>query len=601
MKRKPPFVVLSLLTVTLLLLLAACGATDTPSDSAPDTTAFVWPADWTTSHPREVSYGGELRLSSTGGVGTFNPITSSESNSVRNMFMLSGASLMKLPPDSDAWIPYAAESVNVSRDGTVMDVVLREGLKWSDGTDITVEDYYFRWKAETDPDVGSNGYDSWFIEGDIIEMQITGERSMRFTFPKPDRTAFPVVGSHFPAPDHILGEIYRQGGAEALRAAWGVDVEVKQTVWSSPFVPVEFDVDEQRIVLERNEFFGEWNVDAVGNPLPYLDRITFNFSDEGKSPLELYLDGEIDIYSPADIDQVRVIARSTLDAVVLENISPIASSQFIVFNWNLASDPWKQDLFRNADFRKAMSHLVDREAIVDQVYAGAAEPMWSNVYQVLDYWVDPDVPKFPYDREAALGLLEGIGFTEMNENGFLVDEEGRELSFRLVTNAGSTAREKIVELFADAARSVGVRVETDFVDFSGMVSDLTEESDDRQFDAILIGLTGGSRDWPFGVNVIPCGTNLHMWNQDPSGECLDPQEEKASDLYFKGRQTLDTEQAREIGYQIQRVLAQIQPVIYTVSPTVHVSWRDHVKGEFPHDIISDLVGSREYELTWIQK
>ena len=563
---------------------------------------FVWPSTWTTAEPGEAVYGGNLRMYDIGDVRTFNPITSAESTTSRDLIMLTGASLMTLPPDSDVWIPYAAESVEMSEDGTVMDVTLREGLKWSDGTDITVDDYYFRYQAETDPDVGSNGYDSWFIEGEIIQMEITGERSMRFTFPLPDRTAFPVVGSHIPAPDHILGEIYREGGAEALQAAWGLDVNVADTVWSSPFVPTEFSSNE-RLVLEKNEYFGEWNVDEEGNALPYLDRITFELTGDQDAALNLYLAGEIDMFNPRNLDDIGVInvaiQNGDIDAIVLENMSPVASSQFIVFNWNLASDPWKQDLFRNADFRRAMSHLVNREAIVELVYGGAAEPMWSNVYQVLDYWVDPEVPTFPFDPEAALELLEGIGFTQRNSNGFLVDADGNELGFRLVTNSGATAREQIVQIFADAAREVGVNVQVQTLDFNLMVEQLTTVGEDRPFEAILIGLTGGSRDWPFGVNVIPCGTNLHMWNQDPSGECIAPQETEASQLYYQGRQTLDTEEAREIGYQIQRALADIQPVIYTVSPSAHYSWRTHVRGEHPEDMISDLLGSREYELTFL--
>ena len=563
---------------------------------------FVWPSDWTTAAPGEAQYGGNLRTYDIGNPRTFNPITSAESTSSRDQLMLTGASLLMLPPDSDEWIPYAAESFEISEDGTVMDLVLREGIKWSDGTDVTVQDYYFRYQAETDPDVGSNGYDSWFIEGEQIQMEITGDRSMRFTFPLPDRTAFPVVGSHIPAPDHILGEIYREGGAEALQGVWGLDVDVSETVWTSPFVPVSFTSDE-RLVYERNAYFGEWNVDEEGNPLPYLDSITYELVQDQDSALNLYLAGDLDMFAPRNLDDIGVInvaiQNGDIDAIVIENASPVASSQFIVFNWNYSSDPFKQDLFRNADFRRAMSHLVNREAIVELVYGGAASPMWSNVYQVLDYWVDPDVPKFEYDPEAAAELLAGIGFTQRNSDGFLVDAEGNELGFRIVTNAGNNQREQIMQIFTDAAREAGVNVQAQAIDFNLMVEQLTTVGEDRPFEAILIGLTGGSRDWPFGVNVIPCGTNLHMWNQDPSMECLVPQETLASNLYYQGRQTLDTEEAQQIGFELQRANATATTEIYTVSPSAHYSWTTSVRGEHPADFISDLVGAREMELTFM--
>ena len=560
--------------------------------------AFVWPNAWTTADPSEVTMGGTLRSYSVGEPRTFNPLVSAESTAVRDQIMLSGAALIILPPDSDEFIPYAAESFEISEDGTVVDVVLRDGILWSDGTPVTVDDYLFRYQAETDPDVGSNAYDTWFINEQPITLEKTGENSLRFTFPVPDREALPVV-SMLPAPDHILGEIYREGGAEAIKAAWGTDVNVSETVWTGPFVPTSFRPGE-RITLSKNPHFGEWNVDEAGNPLPYLDEYSFSIVQDADAGLNLYLAGEIDVFTPRNLDDIGVINNAIqngdIDATVLEDVSPVDSSQFIVFNWNQASDPFQEELFRATDFRRAMSHLVDREALIELVYGGAASPMWSNVYQVLDYWVNPDVAKYPYDPEAAAELLAGLGFRERNSNGFLVDEEGNELGFTLATNAGNNEREQIAQIFADSAREAGVNVSVQTLDFNLLVDQLLSEGEDRPFDAILIGLTGGSRIWPFGSNVIPCTGNLHMYNT--SGECLVPQEQLMQRLYNDGRATLDTEAAREIGFEIQAIQAELQPQVYTVSPSQHYSWLSSVGGEHPGELIDSLVGSRELELTF---
>ncbi|MEX2536764.1 MAG: ABC transporter substrate-binding protein [Trueperaceae bacterium] len=561
---------------------------------------FVWPNAWTVAEPGEAVTGGTLRSYDVGDIRTFNPFVSAESTSATDQIMNGGASLLMLPPDSDVWQPYAAESFEVSEDGRTIDMVLRDGIKWSDGTPVTVQDYFFRYQAETDPDVGSNGFDSWFIGEEQITVEITGENTLRFNFPQPDRTAFPVAAM-LPAPDHILGEIYREGGAEALQGVWGIETDPNETVWTNAWVPTQLSPDE-RLILTRNPHFGEWNVDEQGNPLPYLDQLSYELVQDQDAALNLYLAGEIDTFSPRNLDDIGVInvaiQNGDIDATVIENASPVASSQFIVFNWNLAGDPDKQELFRNADFRRAMSHLVDREAMVELVYGGTASPMWSNVYQVLDFWVNPDVPKFEYDPEAALELLAGLGYSRTNANGILVNTAGDELGFRIVTNSGNNQREQILQIFADAARDVGVDVDASAIDFNLMVEQLLTVDENRPFEAILIGLTGGSRDWPFGVNVIPCGTNLHMWNQDPSGECLVPQGTLATNLYYEGRQTLDTEAAREIGFEIQNTLASIQPVIFTVSPSAHYSWLDSVRGEHPPEFISDLVGARETVLSF---
>ena len=563
---------------------------------------FVWPSEWTSASADEVQMGGSVRLSELGELRTFNQFVSAESTAAADLLfndaLNSGARLVVQGPSSDEFIPYAAESFEISDDGTVVDIVLRDGIKWSDGTPVTVQDYFFAYTAETDPDVGSNSYDSWFIEDEPILMEVTGDNSMRFTFPKPDRTALPVL-TFQPGPDHVLGEIYREGGAEALKAAWGTDVDLSTTVWTNPFIPVAYQGNE-RVLFQKNPYFGEWNVDSAGNPLPYLDEIVFNIVESVDAALNLYLAGELDIFNPSNLDDIGVInvavQNGDIDATIIENASPVASSQFIVFNWNKAGDPFKQSLFRSTDFRQAMSHLVDREALIELVYGGAASPMWSNVYQVQEYWVNNDVPKFPYDPEAATELLAGLGFSRKNADGILVDRDGNELSFTLATNSGNTQREQIAQIFADSARDVGVNVEVQALDFNLLVDQLLSEGEDRPFDAILIGLTGGSRDWPFGSNVVPCGTNLHMYNT--SGDCLTPQETLMTTLYYQGRATLDTEAAREIGLELQRVQAEIQPQVYTVSPSAHYSWLTSVGGEHPADLINALVGSRELVLTF---
>ena len=559
---------------------------------------FVWPNAWIAS-PDDVVEGGTLRLSEFGETRTLNPFVSAESTTSTDFFQNNGAQLIRRGPDSDEWLPYAAESFTISEDGTVIDMVLREGVMWSDGTPVTVDDYFFTYQAITDEEVGSNGYDSWFIGDDQITMEVTGDRSMQFVFPAPDRTALPVL-TFLPAPNHILGEIYREGGAEGLKGAWGTDVDPSVTVWSSAFIPTS--LSEERFVLSKNPHFGAWNVDESGRALPYLDTISFAILESQDAGLNLYLAGEVDMFAPRNLDDIGVINQAVqngdIDATVLENASPVASSQFIVFNQNKSSNPFLQSVFRNADFRRAMSHLVDREALIELVYGGSASPMYSNVYTVLDYWVNNDVTKYEYDPEAAANLLAGIGFTNKNSDGILVDANGNALSFTLATNSGNNQREQIVEIFADSAREVGVDVQVQALEFSLLVDQLLSSGEDRPFDAILIGLVGGSRDYPFGSNVMPCGGNLHMYNT--SGACLSPQELLIEKLYYEGRQTLDTEAARDIGYQIQETQAQLQPQIYTVSPAAHYSWLSNVGGEHPSDLINAIVGAREFELTYIK-
>lgn len=560
---------------------------------------FVWPDAWTADAGNEV-IGGTLQDASLSSPRTFNPITSAESNEVVDIEQALGAHLLTRGPDSEEWLPYGASSFEISEGGLVVDVTLRDGIKWSDGTPVTIDDYLLTYTLELDEEIGASGRDGWFIEGELIALEATGDNGLRFTFPTTDRLAFSVVGSLLPTSTSIFGTAYEEGGAEAIQALWGTEIDPNETVWTGPWIPTSFSPDE-RLVMSRNPFYSEWNTDERGNALPYLDSIVYTVADQ-QAQLNLYLAGELDIYNPANLDEVGLIAvamdNGDIDATLLENVSPVASSSWFVFNWNKSSDLFKQNLFRDRRFRQAMSHSVDREAIVELVFGGSAIPAYSSVYDALDFWVNRDLPKYEYDPEAALALLSELGFNEKNEEGILIDAEGRPLEFSMATNAGNANREQMLQIVADTMREIGIKVDAQAIDFNLLVDQLLSEGDDRPFDSILLGLSGGSRDWPFGTNTVVCSGNLHMFNR--SGECQTGEEAQMEELFFGGRQLLDTDAAKEIGDKLQAVQAELQPIIYTASPLAHYSWASNVAGNHPLEIVNTIVGSRELVLTFVK-
>jgi peptide/nickel transport system substrate-binding protein len=558
---------------------------------------FVWPSTWTVTPLGEAQPGGTIVQATLSDPRTFHPVQQSEQNEVTDM--MQWATLLTQGPDSDEWIPYAAESFTINEAGTVFDVVIREDLRWSDGEPITVQDYFASYLLQTDPDTGSNKYDSWFLNDVQITLEITGERSLRFTFPGPDRTSFGVVAM-FPVPDRILGEAYRSGGAEAVNALWGTETPVDQLIFDGPFMLTAFQPGE-RLVWARNPHFGAWNVDEAGNPLPYLEGRIHRIAD-GDAQLNLFLAGELDLFGPRNLDDIGVInvaiQNRDIDAVVVEGYGGAASSQFIVFNWNRASEPTKQALFRNVDFRQAMAHLIDREAIIELVYGGAAEPMYGGVYLPNSFWLDASTPRYEFDPERAVELLARAGYGQRDRDGFLVNAAGARIRFSLATNAGNRQREAITQIFADSARDVGVEVEVLALDFSLLVDQLLSTGDDRPFDAILIGLTGGSRSWPFGDSVYNCDGFLHMFNT--SGSCLTGTETLIEQLNKQGRQTLDTDAARAIGVQIQELEANLASVLFTVSPQLHAAWASKVGGEHPDEYKGAFTTTRQIVLTHIR-
>lgn len=572
---------------------------------------FVYPAEWSSAAPGEAQMGGSFRSYSISDFDSFNPFTVASSPDLPNDGMTNGDSenglVRRNPNNLQEWVPYMAESYEVSEDGTVYTFQIRQGMRFSDGEEITAEDWVTSYEITTDPDVGANAYSNWFIEDQPIVVESTGEYELTITFPQPDAGAL-EISAYTPWPAHVFGPVYEEGGAAAITEMWTLNEDIANFVSPGPFVPSAYTPGE-RATFTRSPYFGTWNVDSEGNQLPYLEGHSVTLVADLNGALAEYLGGNIDIFGPSTVEQIQQIRQATeagqLDATLLPNKSGQDSSLWITFNWNRADAPFKQELFREQKFRYAMSHLVDREAMVRLVYGGLAQPIYGGVYPVLEEWINPETPTYPYDPDRAVELLGELGFTERDNEGFLVNADGRRVSFNLITNSGNDQREQAAQIFADTAREAGVEVNFRAIAFEVLVNQLTAQGDERGFDAILLGLTGGDIDWPFGSNVTPCGTNLHAFNYPADGECLQTREISAERLYYQGRRQLEVEDRLQTGFELQRIWSELQGFVYLVGPSYNPAWNNRIGGNYSEEIITSLLsdalfGPRVKELTFVR-
>ena len=562
---------------------------------------FVYPAKLSADPASAAKPGGEYRNFTISDFKTANPFTSAEATSIPTT-MGNNDGLFYQDPTNDEYIPHMADALpTISNGGKRFVVKIRQGMKFSDGQAITADDWITTYKIHTDDKVGSNSYDSFFLAGKPITVKKLDDYTLQFDFPQASAEAYATM-SYTPWPDQVFGAAYRKGGAEAVKALWGLNVDPKTVVSPGPFVLSGYSAG-QRAVFRKNTYYGDWNKDSAGKPLPYLDSYSFRIVKDLNAGLAAYLAGEIDTFGARNADDLAQIKKAidakTLNATLLANVSPAASSQWMTFNWNKADSPFKQKLFRDVRFRRAMSMLANREAMVQLALGGLGNPTYYSVYPVFKSYIS-DAPKYPYNLDGATKLLAQMGFTKKGSDGVLVDSKGNKLEFTLATNAGNTTREQLGRVFADEAKKIGVKVNFTPLDFNVLVGQLTSKGESRPFDAILLGLSGGTNIWPYGVNVVPCGTNLHSYNNPTDGKCATAQEQLMTKLFYQGQSTLDLNARRAVGAQLLKTEAELQPVIFLVGGSYHVTYNNRIGGQHPRDIIDSYYGSRELPLTFIK-
>lgn len=547
---------------------------------------FVFPAAWF-DDLGQAKRGGELRDYNPYDFKTFNPFITAEGGNIPAR-LSGGVGLYLQNPQDDSYLPWMADGKpTISNDGKRFVVKIRPGMKFSDGTPITAQDFVTTIKIHADDKVGSNLRD-FFWQGDKrIEVQALNTLTLQFDFPKVSAGAYQRM-SVTPWPDKIFGPVYAKEGAEGIRKMWGLNTPPAQIVSPGPWVLTSYAPGE-KAVLKRNPNFGEWNRDSRGLALPYLNGYTVRIIKDQNASLGAYLAGQIDTFLPSKADDLAAIKKAIdekrLNATLLANISPHTSSSWITFNWNRASDPAKQALFRDEKFRHAMSHLANRAAMVQLGMGGVGNEVYTSVYPIFKRYQFASTPKYAYNPAQATKLLAELGYARKNADGWLVNADGKVLEFDMMTDASNNVHTKLGQIFTDEAKKAGVKVNYKAVDFNTLVTQLLNASPDRKFDAILLNIGGGDNFWPFLRNQVPCGATLHAWNRLPDSGCISQAEKDIERLYDQGDQTLDSEARRKIGEQLARIESEQQAMIYLIGPNYHATWNNRLGGFYRKNLI----------------
>lgn len=574
-------------TLLSLLLLTTSSAIAAP---------FVYPAAWFAENPAQIKTGGDVKDYAIYDFKTFNPFISAESGSVPYRMGMNAGLFIQSPID-DSYMPLMAAAMpKVSNDGKRFVVTLRPGMKFSDGKPITAKDFVTTAKIHSDKGVGSNFFDNFYQGEQAISVKALNSSTLQIDFPRVSAGAYSRM-SFTPWPDHIFGPVYAKGGAEAIKQMWGLNTKPSSLVTAGAWTLSAYNPG-QLAVFKKNPYFGQWNVDARNRPLPYLDSYSVRVMADGNAAIAAFLAGQIDFFMPRNTDDLaqvkRAIDSKKLSATLLANVSPSTQSSWITFNWNKASDPDKQKLFRDVRFRRAMSHLANRAAMVQLGMGGMGSEVYTSVYPMFKNYQFASTPTYKYNTAEALRLLGQLGYTTKNAQGWLVNAAGQPLEFDLTTDTGNTLHEQIGQIFTDEAKKVGVKINYRPIDFNSLVTQLLDRSDDRKFDAILLNIGGGDNFWPYLRNQVPCGATLHAWNRTPDNSCLTEQEKQIEKLYDQGDQTLDAAARRKLGEQLSKIESEQQAMIYLVGPNFHTAYNNRVGGMYK----KDLINSQNYEAPW---
>ncbi|MEH2227336.1 ABC transporter substrate-binding protein [Nostoc sp.] len=507
-----------------------------------------------------------------------------------NVFPLIYEGLITQNPITAKVEPALAESWQISDDKLKIVFTLRQGLKWSDGQPLTVDDVVFTYNdIYLNEAIPTDVRDSLRIgeSRKLPTVRKVDERRVEFSVPEPFRPFLLSTGSPI-LPAHILQQSVKtkdQNGSPTFLRKWGVDTPPNEIIVNGPYKIERYDTS-QRVVFRRNPYY--WRKDAQGNSQPYIERVIWQIVESTDTSLLQFRSGGLDTVgvSPDYFSLLKVQEKQ--GNFTIYNGGPTSSTSFVWFNLNKGKrdgkplvDPVKSRWFNNVQFRQAIAYAIDRQTMINNTFRGLGVPQDSPISVQSPYYLSPKegLKVYDYNQQKAKELLLKAGFKYNNNQ--LVDDRGNRVRFSLLTNAGNKIREAMGSQIKQDLSKIGIQV--DFTPLAwNTFTDKTSNSLD--WEASLMGLTGGLEPND-GANVWAPEGGLHMFNQKPQagqkpiqGWEVAPWEAEIANLYIQAARELDEAKVKAIYAETQRITQENLPFIYLVNPYSMSAVRNRFEG-----------------------
>ncbi len=324
---------------------------------------------------------------------------------------------------------------------------IRQGVVFHDGTPLTAEDIVYTYRTILDPALGAR-YRTLYTP--IARVEALDPYTVQFVLTAPYAPLLSYLDLGI-VPKHL-----------AETGEWDLS---QKPVGSGPFAFVGWDKGS-KITLVRNDRY--WGTQ------PKVEGLEFVLVPDNTARAQALEAGDLDLIqvplSPSDVVRLQSDPR-----FITVNVPGL---EFTYLNFNTARGP-----LADPGVRRALSMLVDQVTIARTIYQNTQSPATSILIpSVWGYTEDVTQPK--YDPTAAVALLNSLGWTDTNRDGFL-DKGGQPLKVILSTHSEDPNRVEIVEYLQYVFTTAGVQASVSITDWPA----LTAKRASGDYEVFVLGWT----------------------------------------------------------------------------------------------------------------
>lgn len=377
--------------------------------------------------------------------------------------------------DVDETRYYLAESYEVSGDGTVVTLKLKNGLKWHDGEAITADDVIFTMEVNADTNNGAGSTNVVILNDEPVKFEKVDDLTVKITLPMASASYTDLLGSLNLIPEHVFEGNTNIVGAAANLAGIG----------SGPYKLSEFKQD-QYLVLEKNEDY------YMGAPA--IDKITFRIISDVAAQEVALMNGEVNFM---ELSNAQAVSKYAADSNYNVVEYPEGRVNYLAVNKFC-------DTFQDPKVVEAVFAALNREEIIAGAYGeGMAVPA-NTIFSNVNTFYDDSIEGYTQDVEKAKELVKEAGL------------EGKTLT--LYFNSERVYMKESAQIIQQQLKNVGITLDVIPLESAGFFEKVFGTDGDYEFYLNGYGAVGdpdkvvaGMFDGTWGVNLAVSDELAQLW------------------------------------------------------------------------------------------
>ncbi|HUQ19513.1 MAG TPA: peptide ABC transporter substrate-binding protein [Gemmatimonadaceae bacterium] len=352
--------------------------------------------------------------------------------------------------DDGKFEPRLAESWTWSPDSLSIAFHINPNARWHDGERADARDVRFTYEVYTSPEIASPSaselvsVDSVTVSDSLTAVFWYHSRSMHQLL---DASEMMIM------PRHVLGNVQLKSLTEFASTAKPVGTgRFRFQRWEqNSFVDLDADIRNYRGAAK-------------------VDRVVWSIAPNSDAAATKFLGGEADVFPALRREGIAEVSRHPK----LRALS-FPSTEYTYLGFNLA-----RPLFASRELRRALTMVVDRAAIVKNIFDTLAEPGVGPTVRAFPTTDAAALKQIPFDLERGKKTLEALGWHLDPTTGYR-KKGTQDLRFSTIVASTSTVRKGMATLLQAQFRAAGVRMDVETMDFPVF----SDRQSSRKFDAAI--------------------------------------------------------------------------------------------------------------------